>query len=242
MKRTTGTSGKNAIRGFGGFNRSEYNIQHHKPGAPANTYTEQDHRHKPFAGINPLNNPRSTTKKVGYGANTDFAWREQTLHGAVPGQVAGGFGRLPFSSADTSQLQWKLKHGFVSQDPSLRGMINETDIAPKLRADWQWTPDPYLHTDIGVPSVVRQGVDFGTVNQFPVEKRKIQRGKHDHVNMRLHTHIQTNYDSNTASGTHHTSGQPPSHVTAGLVATRAPLERPLMLSDLPQPPQPMTIR
>lgn len=242
MKRTTGTSGKNAIQGYGGYNRSEYNIQRHKPGVPANHFSEQDHRHKSFAGINPLNNPKSTTSKVGYGANTDFGWRERTLHEATPGQVAGALPRLPFSSADTSQLQWKLKHGLGANDPSLIGMLNETDIAPKLRADWQWTPDPYLHTDIGVPSVVRQGVDFGTVNKFPSSSRKIQRGKHDHVNMRLHTHWQTDYNSNVASGTHHTSGQPSHPVTGGIVATRAPLERPLMLSDLPQPALPLTVR
>lgn len=240
-----GTSGKNAIQGYGGFNFSEHNTQLHRPRNPSNDYSEQDHLHKQYSGRNPLNNPAAgdtSTQKLKFGQNADFDWRERTLPGAPPGQVAGGFGRLPFSSADTSLLQWKLAHGYGQNDPSLEYMLDERGIAPKVRADWTWQSDPFLHSDIGVPSVVNQNMmERPTVNIFPADKKQRVRGKHDHTNLKEHHTPSYWNDSNTGSGTHHTYGGPPNPVTNGFRATRGPLERPLLLSDLPAPPQPMTV-
>jgi len=239
----SGTSTKNAIQGFGGFNVSEYNIQRHRPKEFTNSNTEADHQHKQYSGRNPLNNPGATdAQRSQIGANTAFNWRERTLPGSVPGQVAGSFGRLPYTSADTSLLQWKLHHGLGANDPSLRGMIDERNVAPSVRANWNWQSDPFLHSDIGVPSVVNQNMmEKPTQNIYPFTKRGILRGKHDHVNLEHHTRPIYWNDSNTSTGTHHTHGGPPHPMVEGFRATRGPLERPLLLSDLPQPPEPVAI-
>ena len=240
-----GTSGRNAIEGFGGFNFSEHNIQRHRADRFHNDYNEQDHTHKQYAGRNPLDAPESvnaSTQQLRKGANPNFSWRERTLSLPVPGQVAGSFGRLPFSSADTSLLQYKLHHGLASNDPSLRGMVDERNIAPKLRADWQWQSDPYLHADILVPSVVNQNmIETPSQNIFPGNKKQLIRGRHDHTNLAHHLKPIFDNDSNVSTGTHYTSGAPPDPVTSGIRATRGPLERPLLLSDLPQPPQPLAV-
>jgi len=238
-----GTSGRNAIQGFGGFNVSEHNIQRHRPNHPNNDFSEQDRSTKQWAGRNPLNPPRavdSSSKMKGANANSD--WRERTLALPVPGQVAGGFQRLPYTSADTSLLQWKLHHGIGSNDPALVGMIDERQIAPALRADWQWQSDSYLHSDIGVPSVVNQNmIETPTQNIFPVGRKVLKRGVHDHTNLHHHIRPIYDYDSNISTGTHHTHGTPANPMTEGFRATRGPLERPLLLSDLPQPPQPLPV-
>lgn len=236
-----GTSACKAIEGFGGFNFSEYNIQRHRPTQFSNDYNEQDHLHKSFAGRNPLNPPKATqSQKLGKGANANFDWRERTLALPVPGQVAGSFGRLPFGSASTSLLQWKLHHGLGQNDPHLVHMLSEHDVAPKLRASWQWQSDPYLHSDIGVPSAVNQNmIETPSQNMFSKKLRLLSRGRHDHTNLLHQTRPIIDNDSNVSTGTHHTSGAPPHPVTNGFRATRGPLERPLLLSDLPQPPQPI---
>jgi hypothetical protein len=240
-----GTSGRNAIEGFGGFNFSEHNIQRHRFKTPNNDNNEQDHHYKSMAGHNPLNPPKAvdaSTQKLRIGANPNFDWRERTLSLPVPGQVAGSFGRLPFSSADTSLLQWKLHHGFGANDPSLLGMIDERGVAPKVRADWQWQADPYLHSDIGVPSVIGQNMmETPSQNVFPANKKVIARGSHDHTNLSHHLTPAFANDSNISTGTHYTHGAPAQPVTEGFRATRGPLERPLLLSDLPMPPQPLPV-
>ena len=239
----TGTSGKDAIQGFGGFNISEFNIQRHRPNSPNGDYSEQDRIATRFAGRNPLNPPKATESTGKFkGANTNYAYRERTLKAPLPGQVAGGFGKLPFASADTSLLQWKLRHGLGSNDPSLVGMIDERSIAPAVRADWQYQSDPYLHSDIGVPSVINQNmIERPTQNVYPVNSKMIVRGKHDHTNLQHHTRPARTYDSNSSSGVHHTFSGFSQPVTDGIHATRGPLERPLLLSDLPQPAQPIPI-
>jgi hypothetical protein len=240
-----GTAGKNAPQGFGGFNVSEFNIQRHQVRPFNNDFSEQDHKHEKYSGYNPLNPPKAvdpSTQKLGKGANPNFGWRERTLALPVPGQVAGSFGKLPYTSADTSLLQWKLHHGFGANDPSLMHLIDERNIAPQVRADWQWQADSYLHSDIGVPSVVNQNmVETPSQNKFPRHLERVVRGKHDHTNLHHHIRPAINNDSNTATGTHHTSGIPPDPMTSGFRATQGPLERPLLLSDLPLPPQPMPV-
>lgn len=239
----SGTSGRNAIQGFGGFNVSEFNIQRHRPKDPSGNYSEQDRSAQKFSGRNPLNAPKATDSGGKFrGGNTRFDWRERTLKHSLPGQVAGGFGLLPFSAADTSLLQWKLHHGLGSNDPSLVGMIDERQVAPKIRADWQWQSDPYLHADINVPSVITQNMhEMPTQNVFPSGQKSVIRGKHDHTNLTHHTRPAKNYDSNTSSGIHHSYGSFVKPEVDGFQATRGPLERPLLLSDLPQPAQPMPL-
>lgn len=244
---SSGTSGRNAIQGFGGFNRSEHNIQHHRPPTPTNTNVEQSHIPKMFAGRNALNNPKSVSEsvqKLRVGVNKEYDWRERTLPQDLPGQVAGGFGRLPYSSADTSLLQWKLHHGFGQNDHALLGLLDERSIAPKVRSDWQWQSDTYLHSDIGVPSAVNQNmIETPSYNHnlFPRSRKKLLRGQHDHTNLKEHHTPSLDNQSNVASGTHYTYGNPGQDVTNGFRATRGPLERPLLLSDLPQPPQPVPV-
>lgn len=240
---SAGTSGRNAIQGFGGFNVSEFNIQRHRPKDGAGNYSEQDRTSTRFAGRNPMNAPEATKSSGKFkGANTNWDWRERTLSAPLPGQVAGGFGVLPFGSADTSLLQWKLRHGLGSNDPSLVGMIDERQIAPAIRADWQWQSDSYLHSDIGVPSIITQNMhETPTQNVYPVGRKTVVRGKHDHTNLSHHTRPHRAYDSNSSSGVHHSFAGFAQPVTEGFRATKGPLERPLLLSDLPQPAQPMPV-
>jgi len=243
MMLTAGTSGRNAIQGFGGFNVSEFNIQRHRPKDGAGNYSEQDRTAQKFAGRNPMNPPKATDSGSRFkGGNTNYEWRERTLKSPLPGQVAGGFGKLPYGSADTSLLQWKLRHGLGSNDPSLVGMIDERQIAPKIRADWQWQSESYLHSDIGVPSVLTQNMhETPTQNVYPANQKVSVRGTHDHTNLTHHTRPTRNYDSNTASGNHHSYGSFSHPGVEGFRATKGPLERPLLLSDLPQPAQPMPV-
>lgn len=239
---SAGTSGRNAIQGFGGFNVSEFNIQRHRPKNADGNYSEQDRTATRFSGRNPMNPPEATKSNERFkGANANFDWRERTLANPLPGQVAGSFSALPGASSDTSLLQWKLWHGLGSNDPSLVGMLDERQIAPAVRADWSWQSDSYLHSDIGVPSVVTQNMhENPTHNTWRGQKISI-RGKHDHTNLQHHTRPIQNYDSNVSSGTHHTSGSFAHPGVEGFRATRGPLERPLLLSDLPQPAQPVAI-
>lgn len=241
-----GTSGRNAISTLGGFNFSEYNTQDHTFSKSKASYTEQDHGQRKYAGLNPLNPPHATKAKPSrYGTNKMYEKREQTLTNPVPGQVPGFATRLPFASADTSLLQWKLKHGLGQNDPSLKHLIDERQIAPNKykTADWQFQADPYYHSDIGVPSVINQNyLDLPTHNTFPAHYRIRRHGKHDHTNLKEHHTPSFKNDSNMSSGNHHTQG---SHLFAGVAGfkmTRGPLERPLMLSDLPQPPTPLPVQ
>jgi len=243
MNVLAGTSGRNAIQGFGGFNVSEFNIQRHRPKDSAGNYSEQDRTSTKLSGRNPLNPPKAVDSSGKFkGANTNWDWRERTLSSPIPGQVAGGFEKLPFGSADTSLLQWKLRHGLGMNDPSLVGMIDERQIAPAIRADWQWQSDSYLHSDIGVPSIITQNMhETPTQNIYPSGQKITIRGKHDHTNMLHQTRPHRSYDSNTSSGNHHTYGSFVKPQVEGFRATRGPLERPLLLSDLPQPAQPMPV-
>lgn len=239
-----GTSTRNAIRGFGGFNRSEFNYQKHS-GKVGGDYSEQDRSTRAWAGIDPLNNPATlpeNEQRLPFRPNQTTDWRERTLQLPTPGQVAGGMPRLAYTSADTSMLQWNLVHGLANNDPSMVGMLDEHQIAPSPRADWQWQSEPFLHSDIGVPSSMWQNLnETPTQNKFPVRQKQIVRGHHDHTNLKHRTTPQYKYDANLSTGNHHTMGAPPHPVNSGFRATRGPLERPLLLSDLPQPPQPMPV-
>jgi hypothetical protein len=238
-----GTSTRNAIRGFGGYNKSEFNFQKHS-GKSANDFSEQDRSAKQWAGVNPLNNPAAVApseQPLRFKINQVNDWRERTLALPVPGQVEGGMPRLGYTSADTSLLQWKLHHGLGNNDPSLRGLLQEQRLAPSVRADWQWQPEPFLHSDIGVPSTLRQNMMETPTTPFQYRRHAVRRGRHDHHNLKEHHTPAFHNHSHTATGTHPTSGMPPHPMMSGFRATRGPLERPLLLSDLPQPPQPVPI-
>lgn len=241
----SGTSGRNAISTHGGFNFSEHNIQDHTFKKHKSNYVEQDRIPRKYAGVNPLNPPPATKyQNSKYGVNKIYEKREQTLPSQPPGQVPGFATRLGYGSADTSLLQWKLKHGLGQNDPSLANLIDERSIAlsPYRTADWQFQADPYIHSDIGVPSAVNQNyLDNPTFNAFPKDKRKYVHGRHDHTNLKEHHTPAFINDSNISSGTHHTHGAAHHNMTDGMKVTRGPLERPLLLSDLPQPPQPLPV-
>jgi hypothetical protein len=244
-----GTAGKDAIRGFGGFNVSEYNIQDHRFKKHQANFSQQNRSGTKYAGKNALNAPKSVPKKdqqLPPGSNNVFGWREQTLPDPLPGQVAGGFGRLPFSSADTSLLQWKMKHGFGQNDPNLTGMLNEQNLAPNPNAHWRLQSDPFIHSDVGVPSITTQNyMDLPTAQLFPDSAKVHIRGKHDHTNLKEHLTPTTWNPSNTTVATFHTFSNPEFPVVHGVPgtvkATREPLNRPLLYSDLPLPPQPAVI-
>lgn len=242
-----GTATRNAIGTHGGFNFSEFNIQDHKPDKAKATFVQQDHTHKKYAGRNPLNAPPATSmQNTSYGLNKDSDWREQTLPSQPPGQVPGFATRLGSEATNVSLMQWKMKHGFSQNDPTLANMLEEMSIAPSpyRTADWRFQADPYIHSDIGVPSAVNQNMlDNPTYNVFPVSQKFIRRGKHDHTNMKEHHTPTFINDFNLGMGTHHTHGSP-MHAHAGnmMQSTKGPLERPLLLSDLPQPPQPLPIK
>lgn len=243
-----GTSGKNAIKGFGGFNVSDYNTQDHTFKKHKANFSEDNRSSNKYAGINPLNPPKAVnekTQKLPNGPNIINDWREQTLRSSLPAQVAGGFGKLPYSSADTSLLQWKIRHGFGQNDPALAGMLDERNLAPIPGANWRLQSDPYLHSDIGVPSVIsHNNFDLPTANVFPVGQKSVVRGKHDHTNLREQLAPGAWNTSNTTTATFHTYTNPYEFPVVGgapgtVKATREPINRPLLYSDLPTPPQPV---
>jgi hypothetical protein len=245
------TAGSNAIQGYGGYNISEFNMQdrtwHNKRG----NFSQQNRSGIKYAGQNPLNAPKSVPTKVQgqmisnrNRKNTDFDWREQTLPDPLPGQVAGGFSALAGASSDTSLLQWNMRHGFAQNDPNLTGMLNERNIAPSLGAHWRLQSDPYIHSDVLVPSVVNQNmIENPTINAFPMAaKRGPFRGKNDIMNMEEQRRPAGWNTSNSSVATFHTYTDPLFPVTMGaagtIKATREPLNRPLLYSDLPSPPIP----
>lgn len=244
MTLLTGTSGRNAIPTHGGFNKSEFTFQDHKFSTSKSNYNEQDHGHRKYAGRNPLNAPKATTESpVMFRRNEINTWREKVLTTPLPGQVAGGFGKLGGSS-DASLLQWRMRHGFSQNDPTLSNLLNERAIAPDVLrgAPSRWQSDPYIHSDILVPSVINQNMmEKPTDTLFPVTQKMIRRGKHDHTNLRYHNSPVFEFDSFLDVGTHYTQGVPLHPVDRGLgvKVTRGPLERPLMLSDLPSAPIPV---
>lgn len=251
MKRISlsGTSGRNAIPTYGGFNKSEFSIQHHKfYKAPQANYSEQERTHALLAGPNALNAPSSTANNtLRTGANKGQDYREQTLQVAPPAQVAfqpqelTASAQRSFSGVDASQFDRSVRHGWGQNDPSLQHLLERHQIAPQLRAHWSLQSDPYLHSDIGVPSSFRQNqMENPTMNKFPASKRMIPVvGQHDHTNLKEERTPHFHNQSNTSSGTHHTFGQPTHPVTNGFRATQDPLSRPLLLSDLPAPFTPM---
>lgn len=220
-----GTSGRNGIQGYGGFNFSEHNYQdHHTTSARAN-FVEQDRSSKGKTGKNPLNAPHATfQQKLPYDPNEINTWREQTLRMPPPGQVAGEFGRLPYGAADTSMLQYKLHHGFAQNDYAIKPLLNQKDIAPVPGAAFQFQSNPYIHSDVGIPSVVNQNmIETPTREEYPEDEIILIRGRHDHTNMKEHHTPTFVNESNISTGTHMTFG------------VHELQRRPLLLSDLPQP-------
>lgn len=243
-----GTSGRNAIPTHGGFNFSEFNTQvrNAQSNSDATGYSGQDYQHKMYNGRNPLNEPKSTTiSGKQFGINQDFGWREDKLRPSLPVFPQSNTVELTassqakFSGSDRTHLQRSIRHGFGQNDPALQHLLSEQEIAPAIRAGFWTQSDNYLHSDVGVPSVVSQNlIETGTFNTFPNKMKQVVRGKHEHHNL---SHAQrpemTNY-SHTASGTHYRSGNPTHPVIGG---TRGPLERPVLYSDFPLPEQP-TVR
>lgn len=246
-----GTSGRNAIATHGGFNKSEYNIQHHKfYKDPVANYSEQERTHAMLAGPNALNPPSSTKNtRLGYGVNKGQDYREQTLKLPIPAQVAfqpqekTAVAKSQFSSSgvDPSLMSRSFRHGWGQNDPSMQHLLSEQQIAPTVRAHWTLQADPYLHSDIGVPSAFRQNqMENPTMNRFPVNMKQAPvSGNHDHTNLKEERTPHMHNASNVGSGTHHTYGQPQHPVSNGFRATNDPLQRPLLLSDLPAPFTPM---
>lgn len=229
----------------GGFNFSEFNIQDHKPGSdPRANFNEQDRRHVMFAGRNPLNPPSSTSeRKPTFGLNQAYGWREQNLGLAAPAQVplverTFEYQRV-FSGADPYALSRAVRHGWAQNDPALSHMLDERKVAPGVKAPWHSQSDAFLHTDVGVPSVVGLNYpDNSTYNVFPKHLRKVVRGTHDHTNLRHERTPEVHNFSHASSATHHTRAHPGHQEVTGFRATTGPLERPLLLSDLPPPPTP----
>lgn len=224
---TQGTSGKDAIQGFGGFNFSQFNFQDRSTPGPRANFNEQarDSTNR-IAGKNALNAPKATfQQKIPYDPNEINNWREQTLRLPPPGQVAGGFGSLAFASADTSLLQWKLHHGFGQDDFALRHLLTDEQIAPSPNAAGQYQSSPFVHSDIGTaPAVLNQNlIEIPTVEIYPEEEVIRVRGRHDHTNLKEHHTPTITNESNVDTGNH------------VVFATDDLLRRPLLLSDLPSP-------
>lgn len=245
----TGTAAKNAIPTHGGFNFSEFNIQKHThPRTEHSTFSEQDRTHTKYAGRDPLNPPFSTSQgnqKLYSGLNKDYGWREPTLKLPVPAQVqtltTETTARLQagFSGSDSTYANRAFRHGFGQNDPALQHLLSDSQIAPSAVGAREWLADPYVHSDVGVPSAVNQNMlDNPTKAPFPVSRKEWYRANHDHLRLKHERTPAMLNDSNVASGTHHTHGMHTHPVTNGFRATRGPLERPLLLSDLPAPPMP----
>lgn len=242
----SGTSARNAIPTHGGFNFSEFNIQKHThPRTEHSTFSEQDRTHTQYAGRDPLNPSKSTTENVRKsGLNKAYGWREPTLSLPVPAQVEtltseqtanlrAGYG----GGQDPSVLARAMRHGFGQNDPALQHLISESQIAPNPVNEF--LADPFVHSDVGVPSVVNQNMlQSPTYTGFPSQSKEHYRGRHDHLTLKHERTPAVRNNSNTGSGAHHTHAVPTHPVTNGFRATRGPLERPLLLSDLPEAPQP----
>jgi len=240
----TGTSGRNAIPTHGGFNFSEYNIQDHKPGPdPRANFNEQERTHEKYAGRNPLNPPSSTNDKTQtFGLNKAYGWRENTLHGIPTFQtsqvertsllVAGYRGGVGEGGANRSQ-----RHGFGQNDPALQHILSQQAIAPPAPSKYGIDPDSYYHSDVGVPMSMNQNLmEHPTHNQFDMNKATRKAGKHHHQHLDVERKPPMMNNSNTGTGVHHTHAIPVFPVVSGFRA-----DRPLMLSDLPAPPQPAII-
>jgi hypothetical protein len=246
---SAGTSAKNAIPTFGGFNFSEFNTQRHTHlRTEHSTFSEQERTHKQFSGRDPLNSKWSTTEsnqKMYSGLNKAYGWREPTLAVPVPAQVetltneVTARRKQTFGGSDKSLLARATRHGFGQNDPALQHLLDEREIAPRTNAALEWTSDPFVHSDVGIPSVVSQNlVDNPTKTRFPVSMKEHHRGKHDHLQLKHERTPALRNESHSGSGTHHTHATPTNPVTNGFRATRGPLERPLLLSDLPAPETP----
>lgn len=241
-----GTSARNAIPTHGGFNFSEFNIQKHThPRTEHSTFSEQDRTHKQFAGRNPLNPTDSTTTKLQPGLNKAYGWREPTLQLPVPTQVQtlpaekSSLYQRSFQGYDASLLRRNLRHGFGQNDPTLQHLMTDQEIAPSAAGALEWRADPFKHSDVGVPSAVNQNMrDNPTKTRFPHHHKEYHHGRHDHISLKHDRTPAMHNRSHIASGTHHTHGMPAHPVTNGFRATRGPLERPLLLSDLPAIPGP----
>lgn len=240
-----GTAGRSAISTKGGFNFSEYNIQIHdsRQNSDATGYSGQDHSHKMYNGRNPLNAPQSTNDTgKNFGVNKDVDWREDKLAPSLPVFAQSNTVELTtsaqrhFQGTDSSHLQKAFRYGYAQNDPALQHLLNERAIAPEIHpVEWSQS-DKYLHSDVGVPSVVNQNlIETGTFNKFPEHVKQVSRGHHTH---HLKSHLKTNHlrnNSNVSTGTHHRSGNPTHPVLHG---TRGPLERPTLYVDFPRPDQP----
>jgi hypothetical protein len=247
---SAGTSAKNAIPTHGGFNFSEFNIQKHThPRTEKSSFTEDDRSRKDLAGRLPLNPLQSTTTKLYSGVNKAYGWREPTLHTPVPAQVetltseASAAAKARYvggGPAERSLLARSFRHGFGQNDPALQHLLSEAQTSPDVAGQpHEYSSDPFLHSDIGVPSAVNQNmIENPTKTAFPVSMRQYHRGRHDHLTLKHERTPAMRNNSHTASGAHHTHASPTHPVINGFRATRGPLERPLLLSDLPPPPQP----
>lgn len=243
-----GTSGQNAIPTFGGFNQSEFNIQkHHGRHEIGNaSFVEQEHSHKMYSGRNPLDAPGATKEQTSkFGVNKVYGWREQTLGGQIPAQTETiqweqtAMRRLKFDGSDPSRLSRSLRHGFGQNDPALQHLLLDQQVSPVVPAKWFSQSVAYLHSDVGVPSAINQNMlDNTTHNTFPRELKGIRRGKHNHTDLIHERKPEVHNFSNVGAGVHSTRGVAGTNMITGFRATRGPLERPLLLSDLPAASQP----
>ena len=241
----SGTAGRNQIPTHGGFNFSEFNIQKHThPRTEHSTFSEQDRGHQKYAGRDPLTPPSSSTQNIKRsGLNKAYGWREPTLTLPVPAQVETltseqtALRKVQFAGSDRSVLARSFRHGFGQNDPVLQHLISENQIAPKPLQEF--LADPYVHSDVGVPSVANQNLlQTPTYTRFPMSAKEHYRGRHDHLSLKHERTPALRSNAHTATGAHHTHAIPTHPVTNGFRATRGPLERPLLLSDLPPAPQP----
>lgn len=240
---SAGTAAKNAIPTFGGFNFSEFNTQKHThPRTEHSTFSEQERTHKQYSGRDPLNSKWSTSEgnqKLRTGLNKAYGWREPTLQLPVPAQVETmtseqtALRKKQFGGSDKSLLARATRHGFGQNDPAIQHLIDERNVAPNPDPV-EYSADPYVHSDVGVPSAVNQNmIDNPTFARFPQSAKQYHHGKHDHIAMKHERTPAMRNESHTSSGAHHTQATPTNPVTNGFRATRGPLERPLLLSDLP---------
>lgn len=240
---STGTAAKNAVSTFGGFNFSEFNIQKHThPRTDHSTFSEQDRTHQSYAGRDPLNSKWSTSEqnqKLRSGLNKAYGWREPTLQLPVPAQVETltseqtAFRKTAFGGSDKSLLARATRHGFGQNDPAIQHLIDERQVAPNP-VPVEYSSDPFIHSDVGVPSAVNQNMmENPTKTRYPSSAKEHHRGKHDHLGMKHERTPAMRNESHTSSGAHHTQAMAPKPVTNGFRINRGPLERPLLLSDLP---------
>lgn len=127
--------------------------------------------------------------------------------------------------------------GLGSLDPAVGGRIADETLLAMTGA--YHTPNPNRHSSHNAGNVVRQNLEEGhaTVSNYTGEITFPTTGNDHSPLSALYNPTMVN-ESNTAPGTHYTSGDAPLPRTSGTISFSMSKQKPLTLADFGAPPQP----